>query len=278
MVFAQTINNTDYSMFKFLTGLFTIKPSNCVISACKSCTATAFVIKCLMNITLCINIKKAFLYGAIEQRNMTLITFIVEQLHIDIFIPTYQNSKHVLGPAFVKNDDLELLQWFVGHDYNIHEGQRSLLDNAYSHNAKRIIKYVLAQQVETEAANLYMEKISAQALQNNDAEFLQHHSKINIRVNLTTMIYALKDHRELIYIRVLFERYIELQIKAHERYGFTARTTEGNRILFESWNIKRFHTESQYGGTWEYLASRMYKYGSIDARAKLARLGYSPSV
>jgi len=276
-VFIKVLDSKDFNMLRFLLKHIAIKPNRNIIYTCKNLgrNETKFVLKCLTSFDLCLSIQKAFLYGAIEKRNMEIITFIVEHLHIDIFIPTYQKSSHSIGAAFATNDDLELLQWFEDHDYNIHECQRTLLNTAYAFGAKRIIKYVLAQQSETEAANLFMEQISTKALLNDDTELLTKFSKISLRVTQNTVVNALTAQKGIIYIRALFERYIEILTKQHARWN-NSTTPDGKPKLFDSWNVKRYYNLSQYGETWEYLASKMYEFGSAEARTKLASLGYSP--
>jgi len=274
----EAFKQKDISLIKFVSTLLKTKPSRDVVSFCKRDLTeddNQFVIQLLNEVPLSITIKKAFLYGAIVIRNMVLIRYIVETQGIDLFVPTHQKVNHALGRAFAKNDDLELLQWFEDHEYNIHESQRSVLNAAYEHNAQRIIKYVLDRQTETDAANLFMEKVSSQAFRNNDVSMLQKFPKIDFRVTQHTICTALTSQKPYIYIQVLFDRWVEiLKVKKH-KYGWSGKTADGEIALFTTYHAIRFYKSSQYDNLWSLISNQLYKYGDTACRAKLVQLGYT---
>jgi hypothetical protein len=277
--FASIMETKDYSMLKFFMGLFKIGTGYSLIHNCKKLggDTDTFVIKCLSTLTFPPTLVKAFLYGAIENRNMTLITFIVEKMRLDVYVPTHQKTPNTLGIAFVKNDDLELLQWFEEHDYNIHEGQRELLHNAYG-RAPRIKKYVLQEQSNTEASDLYMEKIATKALLSGDTDLLQRFSKISLRVTQNTVLKALNQQKYLLYIQALFTRYVEIQRANFIKWNHYGNNADGNPNIFNPWQITRYYNASQYGNSdsiWQCLAANLWKYGTADARVKLTEKGFT---
>jgi len=276
--FISIMETKDYSMLKFFMRLFKIGTGYGLIHNCKKLggDTDTFVIKCLSTLTFPPSIVKAFLYGAIENRNMELITFIMEKMRIDIYVPTHQNTPNTLGIAFVKNDDLELLQWFEEHDYNIHEGQRVLLNNAYG-RAPRIKKYVLQEQSNTEASDLYMEKVATKALVSGDTNLLQQFSKISLRVNQNTVLTALNQQKPILYIQALFTRYVEIQSAKYIKWNYYGNNADGNPNIFNPWQINRYYNASQYGNgeIWQCLAANLWKYGTADGRVKLTEKGFT---
>lgn len=274
---ATAYEQKDVSLIKFVSSLVNNNPSSRVITFLKNGITVAdnqFIIQLLNELTLSLSLKKAILYNAIINRNMLIIKYITTQ-GIDLFVPTHKKINHVLGPAFAVNDDLELLQWFEDHEYNIHEGQRSLLGAAYVHKANRIIKYVLDRQAETDAANLFMEKISSQAFHNNDVSMLQRFPKIDFRVTQNTICTALSSLKPYLYIQVLFDRWIEiLKVKKH-KYGWSGKTSDGEISLFNSYHVTRFYKSSQYDNVWSLISNNLYKYGDTTCRTKLVQVGYT---
>lgn len=277
-VTVAALKKRDISLIKYTMTLVPLKTHYEVTSFCKNRGGekdTTFVIQLLTLVKMPLTIVKAFLYGAIQQRNMTLIKFIVEQLATDIYVPTHQKVNHAIGPAFVENDDLELLQWFEKHDYNIHESRRALLSKAYRYGANRLVKYVLEKQAETDASDVYMENVSNVAFQNGDINLLQKFSKINFRVNINTIFRSLTEKKDLFYIQVLFTRYIELEKEKAHKHHWSGKTPEGDEALFRKVHVTRFYNLSKYNlSIWQYIKDFLYKYGRPETRAKLISAGY----
>jgi len=276
--FSEIMRRKDYSMLKFLMGLYKIGTGYPILDVCRKIGGETdpFVIKCLSTLEFPLRIVKAFLYGAIENRNMVLITFIVEKMRIDIYIPTHKKTDNTLGTAFTKNDDLELLKWFEGHDYNIHEGQRILLNNAY-YSAPRIKKYILKQQLDTEASDLYMEKIATKALLSDDIDLLKQFSKISLNVKQNTVLDSLNLKKPLLYIKSLFTRYIDIQCAEHIKYSF-GHNSDGNPKIFCLYQYTRYYKVSQYGNgeIWQFISAGLWKYGDSSTREILTEKGYTP--
>jgi len=277
------LEQQNISLLKYVCTLSPLKQNSEVVSFCKEHGRkgdTLFVIQLLSNIKVSLTIVKAFLYSAIVNRNMSLIKFIVEQLKTDIYVPTHRMVNHALGPAFVQNDDLELLQWFEEHDYNIHESQRALLTSAYQIGAKRLVAYVLEKQAETDAADIYMERVSEFAFYKGDVAVLQKFPKINFRVTQGTIVNALNSKKDLIYMQILFNRYIEIHKEKVHKYHYHSETTpEGDEAIFTRFRVAKFHDISQYNlSVWQYIKNILYKYGDPLTRARLISAGYITGV
>jgi hypothetical protein len=283
-IMSAAFNAKDVSMIKFLTTDFSkitgtpllIKSNTTMTNMCielgKDTSNNGFVIKYLTTVRMPLTIIKAFLYGAIIVRNMVLISFIVEQMKIDIFVPTSKRVNHSLGEAFAKNDDLELVKWFEEHEYNIHESQRALLNYAYSYNAKRIIAYVLSKQLETEGSDLYMENLATQAFHKGDIDLLTQFPIIKMHVSTYHIYNALSDKKELIYIKALVDRYVQIK---KNKGDYWPKTPEGDIKCFGQANVSQMYKNSLYNeSVWAFLSDMLYKHGDGRARNKLAQLGY----
>lgn len=274
----NAFNSRDLKKVKLISKMFKQKLFSPSTYSCAEMAQepknNTWIIKYLTNCATTLSTKKAFLKGAIKVRNMSLIVYIVDVLKTDLFVPTHVRSVISLGYVLAEHDDLELVQWLEARGYNIHESRRQLLSSAYSYKAKRIAQYVLEKQQETAAFNIYMEKISNQAFYSNDDDMLRKFPVVDFHVSQIDIYNALVEKKDLLRIKILFDRYVVIQNNRCEKGIYFAKTPENTPVIFENHHINRFVKLANYGGVWTYISGILYKYGSTDARALLQSIGY----
>jgi hypothetical protein len=227
-----------------------------------------FTINMLNKVLTTLTMQKKFLAGAIENGNTVLIKYIVEVLKPDLHIPTSQrSSSHALASSFAQSGDVELLKYFEEHGYNIHECQRDLLDQCYrfKKKTKAMRAYILNDQANSSASDIYNEKIANRAFNEGDTETLQKFGKIGMAVYWNQVINILKQQREFIIFKVAIDRFLERETANHVRYNRTWKKDNENgnwRILAEYHINQVWKIAKNRQDVWDYFKQLLQKNAS----------------